>query len=198
MPKVKLNIIALATSESSPGNYVIILEEVEGKRRLPIVIGGFEAQAIAVALEQMKPKRPLTHDLFMNTLVELGASLTEVVIHGLIDGVFHAYLLCQTSDNQEIEIDCRSSDAIALAVRFSCPIYTVDKVMDEVGILSGDANDPIEQVTKSSSSSTKEATSYQEQSLSELESLLENLLSQEDYEKAAEVRDEIEKRRGES
>ncbi|MEM7374812.1 MAG: bifunctional nuclease family protein [Bacteroidota bacterium] len=197
MPKVELNIIALANSESSPGNYVIILEEATGNRRLPIVIGGFEAQAIAVALEKMKPRRPLTHDLFKHTLTELGASLKEVVIHGLIDGVFHAYLLCETSDGQLMEIDCRSSDAIALAVRFSCPIFTEESVMDEVGILN-EESDPSSSSgpLKSSASSSQSSASFKDQSLSELETLLESLLSKEDYEQAAKVRDEIEKRKG--
>lgn len=197
MPKVELNIIALANSESSKGNYVIILEEVEGNRRLPIVIGGFEAQAIAVALEKMKPRRPLTHDLFKQTLTELGASLQEVVIHGLIESVFHAYLLCKRTDGQLVEIDCRSSDAIALAVRFSCPIYTEEAVMREVGILSDD-HASTSSSQKRSVVPQESSTSFKEQSLAELKALLEKLLSDEDYEKAAAVRDEIDKRKDEN
>ena len=124
MKKLELNIIALANSESSKGNYSLILEESKGFRRLPIVIGAFEAQAIAISLERMQPNRPLTHDLFKNTLELSGVVLTEIIISELKGGVFYAKLMGKKADGTPLEVDARSSDAIAMAVRFGCPIYT--------------------------------------------------------------------------
>ena len=123
MDKIPLDIVALHHSVTHSHNYAVILGESDGRRRLPVVIGGFEAQAIAVAMENMVPTRPLTHDLFKNTLESFNIEIKEVVINNLLDGVFHARLICM-QEGEEIEIDSRTSDAIAMAVRFSCPIYT--------------------------------------------------------------------------
>ena len=124
MKKIELNIIALAKSESNKDNYVIVLEEQTGFRRLPIIIGPFEAQAIAVALERMQTNRPLTHDLFKTTLEQLNVQLSEVIISNLVGGVFHATIMGKNANGDSLKLDARSSDAIAMAVRFGCPIFT--------------------------------------------------------------------------
>ncbi|MEL6945252.1 MAG: bifunctional nuclease family protein, partial [Bacteroidota bacterium] len=126
MKEIELNIIALANAESSPGNYALILEEHKGFRRLPIIIGAFEAQAIAVSLERMQPNRPLTHDLFKNTLDEAGISIHKVLISALKEGVFHALIIGVKANGTLLEVDARTSDAIALAVRYGCPIFTTE------------------------------------------------------------------------
>ena len=131
MKKIDLEIVALSHSVTQSHNYAVVLGEVKGNRRLPIVIGGFEAQAIAVAMERMIPNRPLTHDLFKNTLDTFDVELREVVINNLLDGIFYAQLVC-TREGEEFVIDSRTSDAIAMAVRFKSPIYTFDFIMDPV------------------------------------------------------------------
>ncbi len=187
MKKIELQIIALANSESHPGNFAIILEESEGSRRLPIIIGGFEAQAIAVALERMQPNRPLTHDLFKNMLIELGAEIEEVTISKLEEGVFHATITCKRENGEILEIDSRTSDAIALAVRFGCQIYTVEPVMEAASIQVDNslANVPKEE---------KDQGPLEQKSLDDLRSLLDKLLAKEDYESAARVRDIIKRK----
>ena len=137
MEKIRLEIVGMSYSQSQSGAYALILGEVEGNRRLPIIIGGFEAQSIAVELEQMKPSRPLTHDLFKNFADHYHIRVIEVVIDQFKHGVFHAKLLC-VHNNEETLIDARTSDAVALAIRFKCPIYTVEKIMAEAGILMDD------------------------------------------------------------
>ncbi|MBW7951721.1 MAG: bifunctional nuclease family protein, partial [Chitinophagaceae bacterium] len=134
MKKIELEIIALSHSITQTHSYAVVLGEVNGLRRLPIVIGGFEAQAIAVALERMQPARPLTHDLMKNFMTAFGVRLQEVVINNLEEGIFYSKLICY-SDNDTVEIDSRTSDAIALAVRFGCPIYTYSNIMDSAGIV---------------------------------------------------------------
>ncbi len=188
MNKIELQIIALANSESHPGNFAIILEESEGNRRLPIIIGGSEAQAIAVALERIQPNRPLTHDLFKNMLIELGAEIEEVTISKLEEGVFHATITCKKEDGEILEIDSRTSDAIALAVRFGCQIYTVEPVMEAASI-QVDNN-----VKEEAQKEEKELRPLEQQSLADLRSLLDKLLAKEDYESAARVRDMIKRK----
>lgn len=192
MQKIELQLIALANSESHPGNFAVILKEVGGNRRLPIIIGGFEAQAIAVAIEQIQPNRPLTHDLLKNTMIELGAELEEVVITDLLEGVFHAMLVCKQEASGIIQIDARSSDAIALAVRFGCPIYVDVEVMDEAGIVIEEKG-KLAVPTKSKSAGSPSLDQYP---LDELETMLQKFIAKEDYEKAAKIRDVIEKKRG--
>ena len=197
MNKIELDIVALSHSVTQSHNYAVVLGEVEGSRRLPIVIGGFEAQAIAVAMEQMAPNRPLTHDLFKNTLETFEVDLKEVVINNLLDGVFYAKLVC-TKNGEEYEIDSRTSDAIAMAVRFECPIYTFDFIMEAAGVEleeSAEGNDPI--LKKKPAQSPSKTGQYHQMSASSLKKLLSDVIAEEDYEKAAKIRDELNKR-GES
>lgn len=194
MVKIELDIVALSHSVTQSHNYAVVLGEVEGNRRLPIVIGGFEAQAIAVAMEQMSPNRPLTHDLFKNALETFDINLKEVVINNLLDGVFYAKLVC-VKEGEEYEIDSRTSDAIAMAVRFDCPIYTYDFIMESAGVEleEGEKDKPIS--TKPSTGKGSGQT-YEKMSEEALEKLLEDFLANEDYEKAAKIRDELLRRKG--
>ncbi|HMS28855.1 MAG TPA: DUF151 domain-containing protein [Saprospiraceae bacterium] len=192
--RVELEIIALSHSVSQNQNYAIILGEMEGVRRLPIVIGGFEAQAIAVVLERMTPNRPLTHDLFKNTMDAMNVELVEVLISDLIDGIFFSKLIFN-KDGERIEVDSRTSDALAMAVRFNCPIYTMEFIMDTAGV-------ELEEEESNESSSTKKITRKSEKELSfdampsdELNKLLTKVLEAEDYEKAAKIRDELNRRK---
>jgi len=197
MNKIELDIVALSHSVTQSHNYAVVLGELEGSRRLPIVIGGFEAQAIAVAMEQMAPNRPLTHDLFKNTLELFEVDLKEVVINNLLDGVFYAKLVCM-KDGEEYEVDSRTSDAIAMAVRFECPIYTFDFIMEAAGVEleeSAEGDEPI--LKKKASSNPANAGQYNQMSASSLKKLLTDVIAEEDYEKAAKIRDELNKR-GES
>ncbi len=184
MNKIELNIIALANSESSKGNYSLILEEQKGFRRLPITIGPFEAQAIAIYLEKMQPNRPLTHDLFKNTLEVSGIHLTEVLISELKNGTFYAKLIGKKQNGSRLEVDARSSDAIAMAVRFGCPIFTTEEIMQSAGII----------LDSPSKAFTNKRGSLSEYSLKELEQLLRQVLAKEDYESASKIRDAIEKK----
>ena len=191
MNKIELEIVALSHSVTQSHNYAVVLGEKKGARRLPVVIGGFEAQAIAVAMEKMVPNRPLTHDLFKNSLKEYNISLKEVVINNLLDGVFYARLVCE-KDGEELEIDSRTSDALAMAVRFDCPIYTYEFILDAAGVI----------LEESSSKTKKEKPAEPKASLDnmnveELNEMLEKVLSEENYEKAAKIRDEINKRKPE-
>ncbi len=199
MKKVPLDIVALSHSVTQSHNYAVVLGEQEGVRRLPIVIGGFEAQAIAVAMERMTPNRPLTHDLFKDTLETFDIQLREVVINNLLDGIFYARLIC-IKEGEEIEIDSRTSDALAMAVRFECPIYTYEFILDAAGVILEDNEDAID-TTKPVKKTTikaevKSVVGLSGHSIEELETMLEDVLSNEDYEKAAEIRDEIQKRKG--
>lgn len=190
MDKIKLDIVALSHSVTQSHNYAVVLGEEGGKRRLPIVIGGFEAQAIAVALEKMSPNRPLTHDLFRNTLESFSINLEEVIINNLIDGIFYAQLVCN-KDGERLEIDSRTSDAIAMAVRFECPIYTHEFIMESAGVILED--DQIEgKATKPVKKDKKKSLS--DLSNSEIEDMMEKAIAAEDYEKAAKLRDELNNR----
>jgi hypothetical protein len=186
MNKVELEILAISHSVSQSHNYAVILGEVGGTRRLPIVIGGFEAQGIAIAIEKMTPNRPLTHDLFKATLDNYNVTVTEVIINELLDGIFYAQLICNQNGDIAI-IDSRTSDAIAMAVRFNCPIYTFTAILDQAGVeleLEGEQSE-------ATSSSSKSITL----TVDELENQLDNAIEVEDYEKAARLRDEINKRK---
>ncbi|MEN9513213.1 MAG: hypothetical protein RJB16_973, partial [Bacteroidota bacterium] len=191
MQKIELEIVALSHSITQSNSYAVILGEVGGSRRLPIVIGGFEAQAIAVALENMHPSRPLTHDLMKNFMTSFDIALQEVYICDLQEGIFYSKLVCFTA-NDTIEIDSRTSDALALAVRFGCPIYVYENILDQAGVASeqiqGEAAQPIE------TSTTKKENDLASLTLSELNDLLNEVLEQEDYIKAIDIRDEIAKR----
>jgi bifunctional DNase/RNase len=189
MKKILLNIAAIATSEIQTNSFVIILKEEEGNRQLPIVIGAFEAQAIAIAIEDIPHNRPLTHDLFRDFIKKLGAQLTEVIISDLKEGVFHATIYCDTKEGKPFTIDSRTSDAIALAVRFKCPIYTVPKILDEAGIVF----DPEEEATVPTPKPSKKLSNLPSD---KLKGLLEKALENEEYERAAAIRDELKKREG--
>ncbi len=193
MEKIKLEIIALSHSVTHSHNYAIILGEVNGSKRLPIVIGGFEAQAIAVALENMIPNRPLTHDLFKNTLESFNINIKEVIIHQLAEGIFYSSLICEKEGTQ-FTIDSRTSDAIAMAVRFKAPIYTYNSIMEIAGVTMEDpqTEKTAPKIPEKEKSKVKD---IEEMSIETLEALLEKALKREDYEHAAKLRDEINKRK---
>ncbi len=194
MDKIELNIVALSHSVTQSHNYAVVLGEIEGERRLPIVIGGFEAQAIAVAMERMAPNRPLTHDLFKNSLETFDIELKEVIINNLLDGIFYARLVC-VKGNDVFEIDSRTSDAIAMAVRFDCPIYTYEFILDAAGVILDDqAEEGVAFSDQESQSRPEKEGKIETFSVEKLKKLLDKVLSDEDYEKAAKIRDEINKR----
>jgi bifunctional DNase/RNase len=193
MEKIKLDIVGLSYSQTQSGAYALVLGEANGKRRLPIIIGGFEAQAIAIELEKMRPSRPLTHDLFKNFADEFKINVSEVIIYNLVEGIFFSRLVCER-DDEEIEIDSRTSDAIALAVRFNCPIYTYEFVLGSAGILLDDEN-----TDESTESETSEEEEMEENiahrfTMEELNNQLQEALENEDYEIASKIRDEINRR----
>lgn len=193
MKKIELDIVALSHSVTQSHNYAVVLGEQNGSRRLPIVIGGFEAQAIAVAMERMTPNRPLTHDLFKNTLETFNIDLKEVVINNLMDGIFYARLIC-VKEGELIEIDSRTSDALAMAVRFDCPIYTYEFILDAAGVvLEGQAEED-EQAARAAAKKKRRTSSLSSLSTEDLEKMLEEVLAKEDYEQAAKIRDEIARR----
>jgi bifunctional DNase/RNase len=193
MKKIELDIVALSHSVTQSHNYAVVLGEQDGSRRLPIVIGSFEAQAIAVAMERMTPNRPLTHDLFKNALETFNVDLKEVIINNLLDGVFYARLIC-LKDGQKVEIDSRTSDALALAVRFNCPIYTYEFILDAAGVVLEEQEESKPRKRKQPATE-KVGTSLSTYSVDELNQMLGEVLEKEDYEQAAKIRDEI-KRRG--
>ncbi len=199
MKKIPLDIVALSHSVTQSHNYAVVLGETNGSRRLPIVIGGFEAQAIAVAMERMTPNRPLTHDLFKNALETFEVELKEVVINNLLDGIFYARLVC-IKDGALIEIDSRTSDALAMAVRFDCPIFTYEFILDAAGVILEDPEEedlaPAEtRPVATGGGSARSGNSLSTYSMEELNKLLEEVLANEDYEKAAQIRDELNKRK---
>ncbi len=200
MKKIPLEIVALSHSVTQSHNYAVVLGEQEGVRRLPIVIGGFEAQAIAVAMENMVPNRPLTHDLFKNTIDALRITLHEVVICNLLDGIFYAKLVVE-SNGEYFEIDSRTSDALAMAVRFECPIYTYEFILDAAGVILEDEEEAEEGTAKKKKKKSKKKSDSGEAlttyTIKELNELLEEVLGQENYEKAAKIRDEINRRTAE-
>ena len=197
MKKIELEIVALSHSITQTHSYAVVLGETDGLRRLPIVIGGFEAQAIAVALERMQPSRPLTHDLMKNFMSAFNVDLQEILISDLQEGIFYSKLICFT-ENDTVEIDSRTSDAIALAVRFGCPIYTYNHILENAGILmeeqEGDKKKNIETIGLHEPTPTV-GENLSLLSLAELQTMLNNVLENEDYIKAINIRDEIQKRK---
>lgn len=193
--KIELEIVALSHSITQTHSYAVVLGEVNGLRRLPIVIGGFEAQAIAVALERMQPSRPLTHDLIKNFMHAYNVELMEVIINDLQEGIFYSRLVC-INEHDTVEIDSRTSDALALAVRFGCPIYTFDNILENAGILMDDdkkkKKDEIAVEEPVTTPGYEELTSL---NVEELQNLLGEVLEQEDYLKAIAIRDEINRRK---
>jgi bifunctional DNase/RNase len=189
MSLVKLNILGLSSGQSS-GSYTLILGEENGKRKLPIVIGSFEAQAIAIEIEKIIPFRPMTHDLFVNFAQTFSIDITEVQIYDLVEGVFHAKLVCER-EGEIYEIDARTSDSIALAVRFKCPIYTTEGIMQDAGVTL-EEDDIFDQ--QEEQIPAKPRNEFSEMTIDELEAKLEEAIREEDYTRAARLRDEINKR----
>ena len=196
MKKIKLDIVGLSYSQTQSGAYALVLGEVNGRRRLPIIIGGFEAQAIAIEIEKMTPTRPLTHDLFKSFALSFNINIQEVIIYNLVDGIFYAKLIC--SDGKKItEIDARTSDAIALAVRFDCPIHTYEFILATAGIMI-EGNDFVflENMEGTADEKSPETpVNYTNMTDEELKEKLQQALSEEAYEKAVKIRDEISRRK---
>jgi len=196
MSRIKLNVLGISYSQTQTGAYALVLAEEDGERRIPIIIGGFEAQAIAIQLEGLKPPRPLTHDLFLNFSISFGIKLKEVMIYKLEEGVFYAQLVCNNG-GKDITIDARTSDAIALALRFKCPIYTSEEIIKKSGIvidIDDDSPTTVEKEQTVSTSGHEDTTSYQDFSMEELEEMLNEAVNNEAYEKASLIRDEIQRR----
>lgn len=196
MRKIELEIIALSHSITQTHSYAVVLGEVNGLRRLPIVIGGFEAQAIAVALERLAPSRPLTHDLMKNFMLAFNVDLHEIIINDFHEGIFYSQLVC-SSIHDNVEIDSRTSDAIALAVRFGCPIYTYENILDQAGVLYEEekkADYPAAFADEESKKSQTVQNELKNLSDEELENMLNEVLEQEDYIKAIAIRDELKSR----
>ena len=195
MKKIELEIVALSHSITQTHSYAVVLGEVNGLRRLPIVIGGFEAQAIAVALERMQPSRPLTHDLMKNFMNAFNVELQEIIINDLQEGIFYSKLIC-FNEHDTVEIDSRTSDALALAVRFGCPIYTFDNILESAGILMDDTSGKKKKgEAVGITDESKSGEDLSKMNLEELQVLLNDVLEHEDYIRAIAIRDEMNKRK---
>lgn len=192
MEKIRLEIIGMKYSQSQSGAYALILEERDGRRRLPIIIGSFEAQAIAIELEKIKTPRPLTHDLFRSFAEAYNIRVTEVVINKFQEGVFFAKLVCN-QDDVEQEVDSRTSDAIALALRFNCPIFTYDSILEAAGIMA-DEEPETEETKPEPGETVGKEDNFTEYSGAELSEMLQLAVEREDYERASQIRDELKKR----
>ncbi len=198
MKKIKLEIIGLSYSQTQSGAYALVLGEDKGKRRLPIIIGAFEAQAIAIELENMTPTRPLTHDLFKSLAHSFKIEVEEVIIFNLLEGVFYAKLICNNGE-KKLEIDARTSDAIAIAVRFGCPIYTYEFILTTAGIAT-DENTPLESIEEQVERPAGSTSKLSENELSvastdDLKEMLKKAIDDEAYERASRIRDELNKRK---
>jgi len=193
MNKVPLNVLGISYSQTQTGAYALVLGEENGNRRIPIIIGGFEAQAIAIQLEGLKPPRPLTHDLFYNFAMEYGIVVDTVYIFRLEEGIFYSKLIC-TNAGKRVELDARTSDAIALALRFHCPIYTTSEIMDRAGIVFTNEPKPPGQPMPVRET-VKKKPNLQYMDISELENLLNEAITSENYEHASKIRDEIKRRK---
>lgn len=194
MGKVRLNVLGLSYSQSQAGAYALVLTEETGNRRLPIIIGAAEAQSIAIKLENLRPFRPLTHDLFLNFADEYSVRITEVVIYKLEEGIFYSELHCISGQKKTV-IDSRTSDAVALALRFDCPIYVVDEIIDKAGIVIDEetqASEADEQMTENVAHQA--ALDLSEKTKVELEKMLDDAISSENYEEASQIRDELNNR----
>jgi bifunctional DNase/RNase len=202
MDKIELEIIGLSYSQTQTGAYALVLgEKVGEKRRLPIIIGGFEAQAIAIELESMKPSRPLTHDLFKSFADEYQINVKEIIIYNLVEGIFYAKLISER-EGKEIEIDTRTSDAIALAVRFKCPIYTYEFILASAGIILDETEDNDSSIEKEldaiedelKTTEIPKPLSYDDLTLDELNKRLQDAIETENYEEASKIKEELDKR----
>lgn len=202
MDKIRLNVLGISYSQTQSGAYALVLTEEHGDRRIPIIIGGFEAQAIAIQLEGLSPPRPLTHDLFLNFAAAFNITLTEVNIYRLEEGVFYSKLICVNGE-REVTIDARTSDAIALALRFKCPIFTTEDIMSQSGIVLDAENEVDEEIvdnkpTRSSLDKPpphKPGDEFKEYTVKELKEMLDEAVKKENYEKASLIRDEMNRRK---
>ncbi len=193
MTKIGLDIIGMSYSQSQSGAYALIMGEQGGKRRLPIIIGGFEAQSIALGLERMQPARPMTHDLFKNFADHFGVQIVEVIIDKFKEGVFHAILVCMMNGERS-EIDARTSDAVSLAIRYQCPIYTYEAVLAEAGVII-DEDDEKESQKSPEPPSSESESEFADFLIEDLEEQLQQAIETENYEKASRIRDEIKRRK---
>jgi len=196
MSKIKLNVLGLSYSQTQTGAYALVLSEENGERRIPIIIGGFEAQAIAIELEGLKPPRPLTHDLFKDFAKSFEIEVTEVNIYKLEEGVFFSELICK-NHNKTLNIDARTSDAIAIAIRFKCPIFTTSDIIAKAGIVLDMDRQLLTEQEPSLNKSSNETSgdSFKKMNLEQLSEMLNNAIKEEDYEKASKIRDEINKQK---
>jgi bifunctional DNase/RNase len=194
MDKIKLDIAGLSYSQTQSGAYALVLNESGGKRQLPIIIGGFEAQSIAIELEKMTPTRPLTHDLFKSFAIAFSIQVNEVIIYKLLEGIFYAKLVCE-KDGFVTEIDARTSDAIAVGVRFNCPIYTFESILSGAGTLLTEGLDEVLDEQSTRSDTEGPISTLASHSIEELEEKLEEALDNEDYELASRIRDELNRRK---
>src|ERR1700712_3696884 len=197
MKKIKLDIVGLSYSQTQSGAYALVLGEVNGRRRLPIIIGSFEAQAIAIEIEKMVPSRPLTHDLFKSFAQAYQIDIKEIIIYNLVDGIFYSKLIC-SDGKKEVEIDARTSDAIAMAVRFECPIHTYEFILSTAGIvIEGNDFVYLENINEPNDENVVpvQGGNFTSFSTEELKSKLQEALNDEAYEKAAKIRDELNKRK---
>jgi uncharacterized protein len=195
MKKIRLNILGLSVSQSQSGAYALVLSEENGDRRIPIIIGPIEAQSIAIQLEGLKPPRPLTHDLFKKVALSFDIFITEVVIYKLEEGIFYSELVCMCEDKR-VTVDSRTSDAVALALRFNCPIYTTEDILDRAGIVIEFESEHNQEEGSQSlvDEEGKGKQEYEKYTSAELNEMLDNAIQSEDYEKASAIRDEIKRR----
>lgn len=198
MGKVKLNILGLSYSQTQTGAYALVLAEEDGERRIPIIIGGVEAQAIAIQLEELEPPRPLTHDLFKSFAVAFSINIVEVNIYRLHEGIFYSELICESGNNR-VRIDSRTSDAVAIALRFKCPIFTSEEILEKAGItlnIEGESDDskniPVKDVK--SPLEYRKSNPFEGYSKAQLQEMLDTAIGNEDYEKASHIRDELNRR----
>jgi bifunctional DNase/RNase len=194
MKRVKLKVMGISYSQTQSGAYALILTEENGDRRIPIIIGGFEAQAIVIKLENLDPPRPLTHDLFKKFADEFKITVDEVMIYKLEEGVFFSKLVCR-NDEKTYSIDSRTSDAVAIALRFSCPIYITEEILDKAGITINPSDGDISPQGETENIFESDSSKYETYSDEELYKLIDEAVKTEDYERAASIRDEIEKRK---
>ena len=195
MEKVELKFLRITYSHTHAGAYALILTELNGDRRLPIIIGGVEAQAIAIQVENIRPARPLTHDLFKTFCDQLDITLSEVVINDLVEGIFHAKLVME-QQGRTVEVDARSSDAIALALRFQCPIHTYEFILAAAGLKMDDGDEEGDATSSTSEDAPKEARNVRTATPEELRQMLDEAIEAEDYEGASKLRDELKRREG--
>jgi hypothetical protein len=194
MKKVKLKVLGISYSQTQSGAYALVLAEEKGERRIPIIIGGFEAQSIVIKLENLAPPRPLTHDLFKSFADIFSIDITEVFIYKLEEGVFYSRLVCNNGE-KEVDIDSRTSDAVALALRFNCQIYTTDDILDKAGINLASTDALVPDIEEEETKEVPDKEKYSAFTEDELFRMIDEAVKTEDYERAASIRDEIEKRK---